>query len=424
MRSNARFSAAALALIITALWAASAFADAYHYRNILVGERASGMGGAYTGVSDDPSGMYYNPAGIVYSQGTNLSASANAYHSTTKTYKNAIGGYNWTRKASALLPNYFGVTQAAGKDSAIGMSYVVPDSIIEDQDQTFSGIPSRVDTDGDGTAETASTISTYSINFNNEDRTYNYGPSFATKISDNMSIGATLYVHQRRNQWIMNQYIVHSTAHYEWNNTYYETEEWGLRPIAGIMWAPTPKSSVGLTLTKTFVYDSRTQIINLRKPTYSNVTTRTELNSTGKRKYPLHATLGLAYFPSDSVLLSGDVSYHGAANDDFYGKRKAIANAALGAEYYMNEYSALRMGLYSNRSSAPKVEDGRTGQAEHVDMYGGSMSLSYFGKGTSLTLGGSYGMGSGKAQVVEGSSNSQNMDMETWTIFLSSSYSY
>ena len=47
--------------------APAVFADDLHYVNMLVGNRAAGLGGAYTAISDDPTGCYYNPAGIAFS---------------------------------------------------------------------------------------------------------------------------------------------------------------------------------------------------------------------------------------------------------------------------------------------------------------------------------------------------------------------
>ena len=51
--------------------ATMAFADDYHYVNLLVGNRASGLGGAYTALSDDPAGCFYNPAGISFAASNN-----------------------------------------------------------------------------------------------------------------------------------------------------------------------------------------------------------------------------------------------------------------------------------------------------------------------------------------------------------------
>ena len=40
-------------------------ADEGRYQDYALGARALGLGGAYTAISDDPSGVFYNPAGLV-----------------------------------------------------------------------------------------------------------------------------------------------------------------------------------------------------------------------------------------------------------------------------------------------------------------------------------------------------------------------
>ena len=168
------------------LFALPTMADEYHYNNILVGDRAAGMAGAYTAISDDPSGLFYNPAGIVYAQGSNVSVSANAFHQTVTVYKDALGsGLDYERYSSALLPNFFGIVQPLGK-GRIGFSYAVPDSILEDQNQTFFN-PNA-------------TTARYALNFNKNDNTYNFGPSYALELTKEFSIGTTLYAHYRKNE--------------------------------------------------------------------------------------------------------------------------------------------------------------------------------------------------------------------------------
>ena len=70
---------------LTLFVAPGVFADDLHYVNMLVGNRAAGLGGAYTAISDDPAGCFYNPAGIAFSPYTSLSASVNAFSTSTKT---------------------------------------------------------------------------------------------------------------------------------------------------------------------------------------------------------------------------------------------------------------------------------------------------------------------------------------------------
>ena len=68
-----------------ALWAfillAPAEADAgdYHLQDFPVGNRAMVLGGAFTAMGNDPSGVYYNPAGLVDASRANVSVSASLY---------------------------------------------------------------------------------------------------------------------------------------------------------------------------------------------------------------------------------------------------------------------------------------------------------------------------------------------------------
>ena len=48
--------------VLTAV--APAHADDHHYQNYLVGERAVGLGGAFSAIANDSSGVFYNPAGL------------------------------------------------------------------------------------------------------------------------------------------------------------------------------------------------------------------------------------------------------------------------------------------------------------------------------------------------------------------------
>ena len=57
----------------------SLYAELFNQRNYLVGERAAMMGGAYTALSEDLSGAFYNPAGIAFTEGALISLSANVY---------------------------------------------------------------------------------------------------------------------------------------------------------------------------------------------------------------------------------------------------------------------------------------------------------------------------------------------------------
>jgi long-chain fatty acid transport protein len=284
----------------------------------------------------------------------------------------------------------------------------VPDSISEDQDQVFYNISSTVDR--------------YVLNFNNDDNTYQFGPSLAGEISKNLSVGATLYFHRRSSQMTMNQLVNLSDGSFEWTNQYVELNEQGLRPIAGIMWSPVEKVTIGLAFSKIYVTSSdlRTQLTTkAANPVPSNTIDRSDTTDTRKRDYPLELRAGIAYFASNSLLLTLDGTYYNKVTD-----RVSVLNAAVGAEYYLDKNWAVRGGLFSDMANTPDLVAGKTDQAEKIDNYGISASISNFTRNTSITLGTSITTGSGKAQLFPGDPSIQNASTFGWNLYLSSSYSY
>jgi long-chain fatty acid transport protein len=411
------FSAAMAMVFILIITSTVSIADDFHYNNMLIGDRATGMGGAYTGVSDDPSGLYYNPAGIVYTTGRNLSASVNAYYNTSKEYKSVIGGNGWKRDATSILPNFFGIVQPLGK-LKFGFSYAVPNSIKEDQDQVIYGsLPTTL----------GSPATSYTINFNNEENTYLIGPSIAGELTSSLSAGLTLYMYHKSSQSILNQIITLQDTRFEWSNQYIEKVERGYKPILGFMWTPAEKLSIGVSLAKIFVYSSSIMSQSITKeasPALPNDFNRIDVGDSTAKKYPYELRVGVGYFPSSSLLVSADAAYYTKVTDPVNGDRVSVVNLAVGTEYFLNRNWALRGGLYSDLANTPKLDASRTNQDENIDLYGMSLGISNFSRNTSITLGGSMTMGSGKAQILSGSTEIQKVDQAGWMIFLSSSYSY
>ena len=77
----------------------TATADQFHYNNVPVGTRAVGMGGAFGGVADDASGVYYNPAGLAFALSNDIQGSANAFYSKTTTYEKTLGSDDFVEQS-------------------------------------------------------------------------------------------------------------------------------------------------------------------------------------------------------------------------------------------------------------------------------------------------------------------------------------
>ncbi len=399
----------------------SAVADEFHYNNLLIGDRAAGMGGAYTALSDDSAGLFYNPAGIAYAS-ESYSASANTFNSQTKKYKNALDGKTFERQSSALLANFFGVIKPVGKYK-FGFSYAVPDSVSEDQDQAFD----------------LSNGGRKIINLSNKDNTINLGPSFAMELIDDLAVGITLYAHKRETELILNQFEESADKQrYRWTSQYSEVNEWGMRPVIGIAWSPLDKLSLGLSLSKTVLFESSAVGLST-----CSVSTTLDCNNdnndptptadlllapgsiepiTAKKIYPVRVAVGAAYFASSSLLFSGDLTYYTAVADPNFGDKIAVVNVALGTEYYLTKKWAVRAGLFTNMANTPIIKEGvESNFEEHINLYGGSMSITNFSGNTSVTLGGSASYGIGKSQIAGGTSV-QDASTLGWMIFLSSAH--
>ena len=360
-----RICVAVISFIAVLLFPMLTFGDDSHYTNILVGDRAGALAGAYTALSDDPSGMYYNPAGIAYAKESNLSLSVNGYTTTSKEYKGAVGGKDWLRKSSGIVPNFFGMLHTWG-NIKMGLSYAVPDQITENQYDTLFDLPS-------GTP--GLTVSKIMINHKMEDKTYHFGPSFAVEVAPHLSIGVTLYVHYRYTDYISNQMVWLSNGKINWFNHYMNSEEWGIRPILGLMWHQPSKFSLGLSVSRVFAFRSESRLQMTEKDVNDKMTLLNPPNTSDTRNYPYKISLGAAFFPSPSLLITADITYHTPADYVLFGTKRsfeAVVNGALGSEYRFSKELALRAGIYSNRSSTPEIKGIKGENGEKVDVYGGS----------------------------------------------------
>ena len=64
-----------------------ASAEVLNYNSVMLGDRASGMGGAYTAMTDDPAASpYYNPAALARLHGNSLSTAVSLFNKYDSSY--------------------------------------------------------------------------------------------------------------------------------------------------------------------------------------------------------------------------------------------------------------------------------------------------------------------------------------------------
>ena len=403
-----------------------------HYKNVLVGDRAATMGGAFTAISDDPSGAYYNPAGLSYAAGNAMSGSSNSYFINDITYKKALTQFNYKRNSASLLPNYFSLIRKWG-DYYIAFSYIIPNSTIEHQDQIFT-IP-FVNRDN-------AVINSYYVNnLHNQNSLTLAGPSISLKLQDNLSIGTSLYLvsEEQRTQYNQcwntseTQASVVTPTYDPWNSTLLLwsfqnilEQNTGIMPKLGIMWSPKDYISIGLTVSHTLLLSKKyEQTSFIYKPdgstyTYEDISkSNFTLSETRpiERKPPTQASLGVAYFPNPFLLVSCDIDLYKAHQAD----KKTVINHALGIEYFLSESHAIRFGTYSNLSNATAPTTSSTGEA--INLFGYSLGYTLYSRTSNITLGLIWSHGDGIANLGTGS-GLIDYTQRTITALISASYGF
>ncbi len=376
-------------LILLCCLSSVAKADIFHYKNVLVGDRGANMGGAYIALSDDSSGCYYNPAGVSYTVGANLSGSVNAYHLQKSVYKSAIRGYDWKRDSAELLPNFFGLIKNYGKHS-FGVSVVVPDSFVQHQDQSIDNLP-----DMGGRS-----IARYTLSRHEEDATTMSGVTYAYEISETLAVGTTLNYYYRKNRIENNQTILYADGLYRgdfYNTSWFET---GLSPKLGVRWAPHKKFAVGATLSQVFIVQSKWKNMGNTKEEGSADLIFIQDDTKARRNTPLEFGLGLAMFPTEDITFTFDTNYYTNSGRDvfaLYGYESVI-NFSFAGEYKINKKNVVRLGYFTNNSNVP-VPNTNTRGLEHINMWGIATGYSIHNEVTSFTIGLVYSQGGGLAQI-------------------------
>lgn len=402
-----------------------------NYINDLIGGRATGLGGAYTAISDDPSGAFYNPAGLVFAFDNQISLSVNSYKKKNVTMDKAISGEPYNQQIESFYPSFFGVVQSLGPIK-LGITIVNTNNEILRQADYFSGIQAKAD---DGVAYPA----TYNINYNLTDNTLLGGLSAAMFVSDSIAIGATVYGMKRSREQIANQIITFektSVTTYQLNNQYITETMWGLTGIFGIQVMPANTLSFGASVSysKVLYHREINQLyykdesaggnINSQKPdgTYQFAYNR-KIVDYSNSEVPLIFRGGFAWFPSKKFLVTADAIYH-MGSRNFQTKVQDTINYAAGVEFFLTDSFPVRAGVFTNFANTPKIDPNKTNQEMNVDLYGASLSLSWQTKNSSITLSGFGQYGAGDSQVISNSTNVQKTTVMLYSIALTGSAKY
>lgn len=403
---------------LTAQNASAAFSN---YNSILIGDQASGMGGAYTAMTSDTSALaYYNPAGLSFLQGNTFSAAVGIY----KKFDTKFGTQEDFTKAPLRINQGFfrAIPSSTGSvirrgDYTLGFSIVVPDF------DNFKG-------DLRSTAQNTTTLSYI-------DESLWVGGAVAKKISEDESLGLTMYYTARSYTRSLNDRSFPNATEAILSNSEKTLVENALVLILGYHLKLSEQWNFGvslrppnLTVKGSGSYFSST----VRTNPYSSVSTtlpdeKTNVHIPGKLSF------GMAYHQGDDLHITADASlYQGLEYTDF--NNPAIAthwihrnvwNVSAGAEKKFLPWLKVRAGVFTNFSSHPNPDPGIQGsQPDKVDQLGFSANVAFTSQDKiDYTFGGYYTGGRGKSiQQIDQVTEELIVTQHVFTMLVGTAFSF
>jgi hypothetical protein len=407
-------------------------ADDGRFQDYAVGGRAMGLGGAFTALSDDASGIFYNPAGTVDVRRTRLSISTSLYglefngrslSDPSVLIRRFEKGFSATD--FIIVPSSTGVVMGLGPAlpggmhrHALSFGTLVPrysSSYLETKDiDPASGIQTRQ-------------VSTLL------DRTLLAGVGYAFRAGPWLRVGASAQYTLRT--LVAEEELVafdeDDGSRFLVADTTLRKADHGARAVVGVKLRPGPRWAFGFSLatpsldlwesvrfvsTET-VSDPRAGV----EPSFDSVDYERS-GLTIASHLPLTLRAGVAFVEPASYTIALDVIAYAPSNYwlvppdviDEVGpriervplpyeiSRGPMANVALGVEKLLTDQLSVAFGGFTNFSAAPKLDVDRDGflqqgstRLSNVQMLGGSFALGFHGKHSLSRLGvtGSAGFG-------------------------------
>jgi long-chain fatty acid transport protein len=368
-----------------------ALADYGNYNSILIGERAAGLGGAYTAFTGDPSGCaYYNPASLARMDGTTLSAAVNAYNKTDAQFGDLdsleSAAMRVNRGSIVPIPASSGTVYSFGNFAA-GLSILFPD---------YDSYTGEIKANSD--------VTSY---MNLKDQSLWVGGSLALNLSEEDAIGLTMYYTSRTFSRSLTDQLSQAGTVFLTNEEKILSQN-SLVYILGYYRQLNTNWTFGTSLRlPSLSVNGQGSFYRSSIDTAGGISPAINHKSiSAETRIPSRLNIGLGYTQLGKWAFSTDVNLHGRESytdlDDPFGgdriRHKETWNIALGGEYFVQPWAALRMGLYTNLSSHPEIDEVNQRQGDRLDMWGFSTNVAFFTTGRStVTLGGYYSGGKGES---------------------------
>ena len=377
------------ALVLCA--AAAAHATDGRYRDFVIGDRASGMGGAAIAIAQSVDAVYYNPAGLTESKNNSLSLSANLY------------GFDEFRQRNALYP---------GEDASSSSFVTIPSAVggvvrISDEWVGGFGVFTPENERADIIVSKANGAHLYTHNAT--DQTLWLGPAIGWNPGGDspLSLGAAVFGVYRSLQ--VSQHLYHSESGQ--GAQAYDIDDFGVMASLGAQYDFGDGWRAGATVQSPnlHVYGTgRRTISAYDKESDINGGIYTDDLDTDNRR-ALQLGLGVGRNLPGRYSFGLDVTYHPSTsydlmdwNFDVFGHDAAhvklddVVDVSLGGELYVAENWPVRAGVYTAFSGADvPAPDSNAVIDTDLDLLGFTFSVGHETETMGINLGLEYAFGHG-----------------------------
>ena len=373
---------AAMVLHASSVWSQA------NYQSYPVGERATGLGGAYAALSNDAAGPWYNPGGPAFADQDSLSVSANLYGAIGAHYANALGqGLDYSYNNLNIIPSSSGALVHMGQRHRDGYRPVTVAFNLFNP-STYQ-IEQRVQPRG--------TNATLFVTTN--DRSILAGPSVAWRINRRVGLGFSLHgsLHTFLDRVDLSD--VHLREFVQFTSSL-ETVALGMCVGMGVRVQLTDEISLGISArTPTIAVWGEGSLFErtVRVDPEQGIVTMASLSRVESRRLqPATVRAGMAWVLPGRFAITGDFSLYLPLQYNAYVSRmgertdpivlRGILNGAVGFEAYASRTLAFRAGIFSDLSAAPTPLSNRS-RLDQVDSLGLTLTGSLFSRGSTTTIG-------------------------------------
>ena len=423
--ASLRPRAASLLLGALLLCAPAASADDGRYQDYPVGSRALALGGAFTALSDDPSGLFYNPAGVCDARRYNVSVSASLYgvERSSRNGRIDLGTSTFALNTINVIPGEAGFIKGIGPldtrgtPLAIGFDVSVPSfrSYGSDADETTGSLRRQ-------------------LHSRVLDRTFVLAAGGALRVNPQWNIGFALQYNLRLFEQVEDSLVSGSGTDpsvgvYHAAASFQNGE---LVPVLGVKFRLDERWRFGASLGLPGVelhsagkVNVQDVVTDVSQPVGQRTTVRIYDEADKIKSHtpvPLVARLGAAHIEPGRWTLSADVSFHAGASynrfqipdasvvsrlriQDFV-ERRPVLNFNAGGEYLLNNEWSVALGAYTNHSGASQLDADVTGALKpgssrlpNLNLYGGTATLGMIGVHSISRAGVSVAYGGGEDAI-------------------------